>query len=116
MNMVILHGTLGADPELRNTTSDKSVCNFSIATSESWTDKQGQKQEKTEWHRIQCWGKLAMAANNHLEKGSKVFIEGSLATRSYEDNQGNKRFVTEVVAKKIEFLTGKREESGSDPF
>ncbi len=107
VNKVILVGNLGADPELRYTPSGQPVANFRIATSESWTDKQGQKQERTEWHRIVAWGKLAELCGEYLKKGRQVYIEGKLQTRQWEDRDKNKRFTTEIQAREITFLGGR---------
>jgi single-strand DNA-binding protein len=106
INKVILIGRLGQDPELKYTPSGAAVCNFSMATSESWTDKSGQKQEKTEWHRVVVWGKLSELCNQYLAKGRQCFVEGSLQTRSWEDQNGNKKYTTEINAKNVQFLGG----------
>ena len=106
INKVMLIGRLGQDPELKYTPSGSAVANFSLATSESWNDKSGQKQERTEWHRIVVWGKLAELCNQYLAKGRQAFVEGSLQTRSWEDQQGNKKYTTEIVARNIQFLGG----------
>src|SRR5687767_13996456 len=107
LNKVMLIGNLGRDPELRFTASNQGVCNFSIATSENWKDQSGEKQERTTWHRIVVWGKLAELCSEHLRKGRSVFLEGRLQTREYEDRSGNKKQTTEVVAEKVVFLGGK---------
>jgi single-strand DNA-binding protein len=105
VNKVILLGRLGQDPELKYTPSGAAVCNFSMATSESWTDKaSGQKQERTEWHRVVVWGKLAELCNQYLSKGRQAFVEGRLQTRSWEDNNGNKRYTTEINANTVQFI------------
>ena len=104
VNKVILVGNLGADPEVRKTASQQTVTQFSLATSESWVNKDGERQEKTEWHRIVVWGKLAETCAKYLGKGRKVFIEGRLQTRSWETEQGQKRFTTEIVASQVLFL------------
>lgn len=104
VNKVILIGNLGADPEVRYTASGTPVANFNIATSENWTDKQGQRQERTEWHRIVVWSKLAELCAEYLAKGRKVYVEGRLQTRQWDDRDGNKRYTTEVVAQNITFL------------
>lgn len=104
VNKVMLIGRLGQDPELKYTASGTPVSNFSMATNESWSDKSGQRQERTEWHRIVVWGKLAEICHQYLNKGRQAFIEGSLQTRSWEDQNGNKRYSTEVVAKNVQFL------------
>lgn len=104
MNKVIIMGTLGNDPELKYTASGQAVCNFSVATSENYKDKSGNKQTKTEWHKIVVWGATAENCNKHLHKGYKVLLEGSLQTRYWEDSNGAKRYTTEVVAKTVQFL------------
>ncbi len=106
VNKVIILGRLGQDPELKYTPSGAGVCNFSVATSENWTDKSGQKQEKTEWHRVVVWGKLAELCNQYLTKGRQVFLEGKLQTRSWDDKDGNKRYTTEINATTIQFIGG----------
>ncbi len=106
VNKVILVGNLGKDPELRSTTSGTSVCEFSIATGESWKGKDGQQQERTEWHRIVVWGKLGENCAKFLSKGRQVYLEGRLQTRSWEDKDGNKRYTTEIVARDVQFLGG----------
>lgn len=104
VNKVILLGRLGQDPELKFTPTGSAVCNFSVATSENWTDKAGQKQEKTEWHRVVVWGKLAELCNQYLAKGRQVFLEGKLQTRSWDDKDGNKKYTTEINATTIQFI------------
>lgn len=106
VNKVIILGRLGSEPELKYTPSGAAVCNFSLATTESWADKSGQKQEKTEWHRIVVWGKLAELCNQYLAKGRQAFIEGSLQTRSWDGQDGQKRYTTEINAKNVQFLGG----------
>ncbi len=108
VNKVILVGNLGRDPELRFTGNGNPVANFTIATSSSWTGKDGQKQERTEWHRIVVWGKQAEICGQYLVKGKQVFIEGSLQTRSWDDRDGNKRYTTEVRAMRV-LMLGKPE-------
>jgi single-strand DNA-binding protein len=112
VNKVILVGNLGADPEMRYTPSGAGVCEFRIATSESWNDKQGQKQERTEWHRVVVWGKRAEVCAKYLSKGRQVYIEGRLQTRTWDDKDGNKRYMTEVVANDVQFLGGGGKEGG----
>ncbi len=97
VNKVILIGNLGQDPEIRHLPSGDSVANVSIATSETWKDKQGQKQERTEWHRVVFFGKLAEIVERYLKKGSKIYIEGKLRTRKWQANDGTDRYSTEVV-------------------
>lgn len=104
VNKVILIGRLGNNPEIRYTPSGAAVANFNIATSESWNDKGGQKQERTEWHRIVVWNKLAELCNQYLTKGRQVYIEGRLQTRQWDDKDGNKRYTTEVIANTVQFL------------
>ena len=106
LNRVILIGNLGADPELKYTNGGTAVCELRLATTESWKAKNGQKQEKTEWHRVVIWGKTAEIAGKYLEKGRQVFVEGRIQTRSWEDKEGQKRYVTEVVASDVQFLGG----------
>ncbi len=106
VNKVILLGRLGQDPELKYTPGGSAVCNFSLATTESWTDKGGQKQEKTEWHRVVVWGKLAELCNQYLSKGRQAFLEGRLQTRSWDDKDGNKRYTTEILASTVQFIGG----------
>ena len=109
VNKVILVGNLGKDPEVRYTPSGQSVANFTIATNENWTDKQGQKQERTEWHRIVVWGKAAELCGEYLSKGRQVYIEGRLQTREWTNKEGAKQYTTEVVANPVGgvvFLSG----------
>jgi len=108
INKVILIGRLGKDPEMRFTQSKQAVANFSIATSESWKDKGGQKQEKTEWHNIILWARLAELANEYLHKGSQVYIEGRLQTRSWDDKDGIKHYTTEIIGQNMQFLDEKK--------
>ena len=104
VNKVILVGRLGQEPELRYTSTGVAVCNLSVATSEYWTDKSGQKQEKTEWHRVVVWSKQAEQCNQYLTKGRQVYVEGQLQTRSWEDADNKKRYTTEVNARTVQFL------------
>ena len=106
VNKVILVGRLGADPEVKTVAGGNTVARLSVATSENWTDREGQKQERTEWHRIVVWGKLAELCGKYLAKGRQVYLEGRLQTRSWEDQQGQKKYTTEVVASTIQFLGG----------
>jgi single-strand DNA-binding protein len=108
VNKVILVGNLGADPETRAMPSGSSVANLRIATTESWRDKQsGEQQERTEWHRVALFGRLAEVAAEYLRKGSQVYIEGSLRTRKWQDKQGNERYTTEIVASDMQMLGGR---------
>jgi single-strand DNA-binding protein len=112
LNKVMLIGNLGKDPELRFTPSGRAVARFSLATSESWTDQQGQKQDRTEWHNVVVWGKQAESCGQYLSKGRQVFIEGSIRSRQYDDKEGQKRYITEVIAQRVQFLGGGRGEGG----
>ncbi|QRN95795.1 single-stranded DNA-binding protein [Archangium violaceum] len=107
VNKVILIGNLGADPEVRFTPGGQAVANFRIATSDTWTDKNGQKQERTEWHRIVVWGKLAELCGEYLKKGRQCYVEGRLQTREWTDKEGRKNYTTEVVANGVTFLGGR---------
>jgi len=105
VNKVILIGNLGADPETRAMPSGTTVANLRVATSESWRDKQtGEQQERTEWHRVAFFGRLAEVAGEYLRKGSQVYIEGSLRTRKWQDKQGNERYSTEIVGNDLQML------------
>lgn len=104
VNKVIIVGRLGTDPEVKALGSGQTVTRLSVATSEQWQDKEGKKQEKTEWHRITAWGKLAEICGKHLSKGRQVYVEGRLQTNSWEDQQGQKRYSTEIVAQTVQFL------------
>jgi len=113
VNKVILIGNLGSNPEVRFTPGGQAVANFRIATNESWTDKSGQKQERTEWHRIVVWGKLAELCGEYLTKGRSCYVEGKLQTREWTDKEGKKNYTTEVVAQTVQFLGGKGEGAGA---
>ena len=106
VNKVILVGNLGADPDMRFTPSGQGVCELRVATSESWNDKNGQRQERTEWHRIVVWGKRAEVCAKYLAKGRQVFVEGRIQTRTYDDKDGNKKYITEIIAADVQFLGG----------
>lgn len=107
VNKVILIGNLGADPELRYTPSGAAVASFNIATTEKWKDKDGQMQERTDWHKIVLWSRQAEIAKEYLRKGSSVYIEGRLQTRSYDDKDGNKKYVTEIIGQRMQLLGGR---------
>ncbi len=108
INKVILIGNLGADPETRAMPSGMTVANLRVATSESWRDKQsGEQQERTEWHRVAMFGRLAEIAAEYLKKGSQVYIEGSLRTRKWTDKQGNERYSTEIIGNELQMLGGR---------
>lgn len=107
VNKVILVGNLGKDPELRYTPSGVAVANFSLATTERYKDRDGNRQEKTEWHNIVIWRQLAETAGKYLSKGKQVYLEGKIQTRSYDDRDGNKRYITEIVADQMHMLGGR---------
>lgn len=114
INKVIIIGNLGQDPEVNQIQNGGSVANISVATSESWKDKQtGQKQERTEWHRIVFFNRLAEIAGEYLKKGSQVYIEGSLRTRKWQDQSGQDRYTTEIVASEMQMLGGRQEQQQS---
>lgn len=116
VNKVILVGNLGADPEVRHLESGTAVASISVATSEQWNDKQtGEKQERTEWHRVVFFGKLAEVVGEYLHKGKQVYIEGSLRTRKWQDQDGNDRWTTEVVAREMQMVGVKGEGRQSRP-
>ena len=114
VNKVILIGNLGADPELRYTNTGTAVANFRIATNDQWTDKNGEKQERAEWHNIVAWSKLGEICGKYLKKGRPVYIEGRLQTRQWEDQSGNKRYTTEVVAQVMQMLGARGESADGD--
>jgi single-strand DNA-binding protein len=116
VNKVIVVGRLGADPEVKNVGANSTVARLSIATSENWVDKEGHKQERTEWHRVVVWGKLAEVCGKHLTKGRQVYLEGRLQTRSWEDQQGQKRYTTEIVANTVQFLGGATDRDASGAY
>lgn len=113
INKVILIGNLGKDPEIKFTPSGQQAAEFTLATSESWTDKEGHHKSVTEWHRVVAWRRLAEICGQYLKKGSKVYIEGSLKTRSWEDANGQKRYMTEIVARDMQMLDGKGDDAGA---
>jgi single-strand DNA-binding protein len=114
LNRVMLIGNLGKDPELRYTTSGVAVATFSVATNESWKDQDGNQQERTEWHNIVAWKKLAEICAEWLKKGKKVYIEGRIQTRSYDDkNTGAKKYITEIVAENMIMLDSRGSDSSS---
>ena len=114
VNKVILIGNLGKDPVVGQTPSGTQRCRFSLATSETYTDREGKKQERTEWHRILIWGKLAEFAGQYLRKGRPVYLEGRLAYRSFEDQEGKKRDITEIVVTALELLRSRSDQPGYD--
>lgn len=111
VNKAILVGNLGRDPELRHTPNGQAVVNFTLATSETWTDKSGERVERTEWHRIVVWGKTAEMCNQYLSKGRTVYVEGRIQTREWEDKEGAKRYTTEINANTVNFI-GPRSDGG----
>lgn len=116
LNKVMLIGRLGRDPEIRYTNSGSAVANFSLATTDTWKDKGGQRQERTEWHNIVAWGRLADFSQNYLKKGKLIYVEGRLQTRDWTDNQNVKHWKTETVANTINFMEklGEGEGRGQD--
>ena len=115
VNKVILIGNLGRDPEMRYTKGGQPVANFTLATNEAFTTRDGQREERTEWHRIVVWGKTAELCVEHLAKGRSVYLEGRIQTREWEDKEGQKRRTTEVVAQTVQFLGGPRGAGGGAP-
>lgn len=112
VNKVILVGTVGKDPEVKHFQSGDAYCTLSIATSEQWKDKQGDKQERTEWHRVKFTRKLAEIVGEYVRKGQQIYVEGSLRTEKYTDKQGVERFSTDVVANEMQMLGGKPSSAG----
>ena len=114
VNKVILLGNLGRDPETRYTTGGDAVCNLNIATSEQWKDKNGEKQERTEWHRVVLFGRQAEIAGEYLKKGRSVYVEGRLQTRKYTDKDGVEKYSTEIVGDRMQLLGSGRDAGGGD--
>ena len=115
VNKVILIGNLGKDPEMRYLPSGQAVTKFSLATGSRWKDKDGQWQDRTDWHNIVAFGKTAEICNEYLKKGRQVFIEGRIQTRSYDDRDGNKKWITEIIAQSMQMLGRKGEEEEEIP-
>lgn len=113
VNKAIVVGNLGQDPEIKYMTSGDPVCNISVATTDEWKDKQGDKQSKTEWHRVVFFRKLAEIAGEYLKKGSQVYIEGKLQTRKWQDQNGVDKYTTEIVANEMQMLGGRQPEAAS---
>jgi single-strand DNA-binding protein len=111
VNKVILVGNLGADPEVRYSSTGTAVTNFRLATSENWTNKEGGKESRTDWHRVVAFGKLGEICAEYMRKGKQVYVEGKIRTRSWDDKEGNKRWITEVVASNV-VLLGQAAEGG----
>lgn len=116
VNKAILIGRLGKDPDIRYTPDGTMVTSFSLATVETYKDKNGDKVQKTEWHRIVAWGKKAEVCGEYLKKGSQVFIEGKIETKSYEDKEGVRRYQTQIIAGNIEFLSSRKESGEEQTF
>lgn len=116
LNKVMLIGNVGDKPEVRKTANGKSVTNISIATSENWNDASGQQQTRTEWHKVVFYGVRADIVGEHVKKGDKLFVEGSIRTSQWKDKSGQDRFTTEVIAKSLEFLTPKNTKTEPKPF
>ena len=114
INKVILVGNLGKDPELRYTPNGTAVATFPLATSSRWKDSAGESQQRTDWHRIVTWGRQAEVCNEYLKKGSQVYLEGRIQYRSFDDKEGNRRFVTEIIARLVQIL-GRKEPEVSLP-
>lgn len=112
LNKVMLIGNLGKDPEVRYTAGGKAVANFSLATNETWQDKEGKSQQRTEWHKVVAWGKLGEICGEYLSKGKQVYIEGRIQTKEWDDKDGNKRYTTEIVAQDMIMLGGRDEGAG----
>lgn len=110
INKAILIGNLGSDPEMKYTASGTPLCTFRLATSETFKDREGNQQERTEWHRVVAWGKTGEICGKYLSKGRQCYVEGSIRTRSWDDQDGNKRYMTEINARDVQFLGG----GGSD--
>jgi len=114
VNKVILVGRLGNDPEVRYTSDGTAVASFRLATTKKWSNQKGEKEERTEWHRIVAWRRLGEICGEYLSKGKQVFIEGELQTRQWEDKEGNKRYATEVVASNMQMLGGVPRNGGAE--
>ena len=113
VNKVILIGNLGADPEVKELDGGKKVANFNIATTERYTDRNGEKQEQTEWHRLELWDGLAGLAQQYLKKGDRVYVEGKLKTDTWQDSDGNNRYTTKIRVLNMQFLSARGDQSGS---
>jgi single-strand DNA-binding protein len=112
VNKAILVGRLGRDPETRFTSGGQAVANFSVATDHAYKDKNGERQKRTEWHKVVAWGKLAEIVQKYLKKGSLIFIEGRIETREWQDKEGQKRYSTEIIANEMRMLGSKSDGSG----
>ena len=116
VNKVILVGNLGAAPEVRYTAGGQPVANFRLATTERWMNKNGERSEITEWHRVVAWGKLAETCGQYLQKGKQVYVEGRIRTRQWQDQQGQKRYTTEVVCNNMQMIGSRGGGGGGDDF
>lgn len=116
VNKAIIIGRLGVDPEIKQTPSGVSVCNFTVATSEKYTDKAGNKQENTEWHRIVAWKKTADFCHKWFKKGQEIYIEGAIQTRSWDNKEGVKQYTTEINAFRVDFIGIKSDNTGGDTW
>jgi len=116
INKVILVGTLGKDPEVRYSQSGSAITSVSLATNEKWKDKNGEMQERTEWHRVKFFGRLAEIAGEYLKKGGQVYIEGSLRTEKYTDKQGVEKYSTDIIASEMQMLGGRPEGAGGGSY
>jgi single-strand DNA-binding protein len=114
VNKVIIVGNLGRDPEVRYLPEGGAITNISVATTDTWKDKSGEKQERTEWHRVAFFGKLAEIAGEYLKKGSQVYVEGALRTRKWQDKEGKERYTTEIIADRMQMLGSRG--GGSEPM
>lgn len=112
LNKTLIIGNLGKDPEVRFTAAGRARATFPVATSEMWNDQEGNRKEHTEWHNVVVWGKQAETCGQYLAKGRQVFVEGSLRTRQYDDKDGNRRYITELVAQRVQFLGGRGGDGG----
>ena len=115
VNKAVILGNVGNDPELRFMSNGKAVANFTVATSEQWKDQQGQKQERTEWHRMVAYDKLAEIIGQYVKKGSKLYLEGKLQTREWTDQQGQKKYTTEIIVSEMQMLDGKPQQGSQQP-
>ena len=106
VNKAIILGNLGRDPEVRFTQSGRAVANLRVATTDTWMDQENGRQERTEWHNVVVWGKQAESCGQYLSKGRQVYVEGRIQTRSYEDRDGNTRYVTDIIAQRVQFIGG----------
>ena len=114
-NRIVIIGNVGQDPTTKTLEGGAKVTTFTLATSETWKDKQGNKKEEVQWHSVQLWRGLAEVAEKYVKKGSKLLIEGKVTYRSYEDKEGNTKYITEIVGKEMKMLGGKQQEQGSKP-